>query len=234
MKLTPKHSSCQDCSKEQAHIFQHLTEDELFLLDQQKHCNLYKKGDTIYHEGNRIGGCYCINKGVIKIYKTGLEGKNQIIGFAKSGDIIGYRSVLSNEAACTTTKVIEDSAVCFIPSDLLFQFVQNNSVFALNLLKITCRELEYANAYITDIAQKSVRERLAEMLLKLQDEFGESNDGYLQISLTRQEFANIIGTATETVIRLFSEFKNDNLIELNMKKIKLLDVNKLRRIANDM
>ena len=234
MKTNEKQNICVDCAVNDSNIFKYLTDSEKETLDKQKHCNIYRKGDIIYHEKNRISGCYCVVSGIIKIYKTGIDGKEQIIDFAKKGNIIGFRSVLSNEPACTSTKVIEDCAVCFIPSSLIFQFIQNNPSFSLNLLKLICKELETANSYITDIAQKTVRERLAEILLKLNREFGVNSDGFIQINLSREELANMVGTATESVIRLLSEFRNEKLIELQTKKIKLLEVQKLKALAKSI
>jgi CRP-like cAMP-binding protein len=100
------------------------------------------------------------------------------------------------------------------------------------MLQIVCRELREANDYITDIAQKTVRERLAEVLLLLKENFDLDNQNTLQISLTREELANMVGTATESVIRLLSEFKQDKMIELQGRKIKFLDIPSLRRVAN--
>jgi CRP-like cAMP-binding protein len=165
------------------------------------------------------------------VFKTGLDGKEQIIRFARPGDIIAYRSVLSNEVACTSAKAIEDCQVCFIPSEILITFVKSNSTYAHELLKLACHELGEANSFITDIAQKTVRERLAEILLLLVNDFGLDNQNYLQISLTREELANIVGTATESVIRLLSEFKTDKLVELNGRKIKILNTKGLEKIS---
>ncbi|MFN8210865.1 MAG: Crp/Fnr family transcriptional regulator [Bacteroidales bacterium] len=223
---------CEKCALETNSIFKHLSRDESEKLNYDKDFRLYKKGDILYHEGNRISGFYCINSGVIKVYKTGLDGKEQIIRFAKPGDIIAYRSVLSSEPACTTSKVIEDCQVCFIPSEVLISFIKTNPNFSLELMKLTCHELGEANSYITDIAQKTVRERLAEVLLKLVEDFGLDNQKFLNISLTREELANIVGTATESVIRLLSEFKSDNLVELSGRKIKILNIKGLEKISN--
>ena len=99
-------------------------------------------------------------------------------------------------------------------------------------MKLTCKELGEANAYITDIAQKTVKERLAEILIHLDSEFGTDDFGILNISLTREEMSNIVGTATESIIRLLSEFKNNGTIELNGRKIKILDKPGLKYIAN--
>lgn len=223
---------CDKCALETGSIFKHLTPDEVEMINFQKDFRQYRRGDILYHEGNRISGFYCIHSGIIKVYKTGFDGKEQIIRFAKTGEIIAYRSVLSNEVACTSAKVIEDCKVCFIPSEILVSFIKTNPTYALELMKLACHELGEANSFITDIAQKTVRERLAEILLLLVHDFGLDSQNYLRISLTREELANIVGTATESVIRLLSEFKTDRLVELNGRKIKILDKKGLEKISN--
>ncbi|HUU99604.1 MAG TPA: Crp/Fnr family transcriptional regulator [Bacteroidales bacterium] len=223
---------CEKCALETGSIFKHLTREETDIINFEKDFRQYKRGDILYQEGNRISGFYCINSGIIKVYKTGFDGKEQIIRFAKSGDIIAYRSVLSNEVACTSAKVIEDCQVCFISSEILTSLIKTNPAFALELIKLACHELGEANSFITDIAQKTVRERVAEILLLLADDFGLDEQNFLRISLTRQELANIVGTATESVIRLLSEFKSDKLVELNGRKIKLINLKGLEKISN--
>jgi len=223
---------CDSCSLETGSIFKYLTPDEVEALNFEKDFRHYKRGDILYQEGNRISGFFCVHSGIIKVFKTGFDGKEQIIRFAKKGDIIAYRSVLSNELACTSAKVIEDCQVCFIPSEILISFIKTNPSYALELLKLACHELGEANSFITDIAQKTVRERLAEVLLFLVNDFGLDNDSFLNISLTREELANIVGTATESVIRLLSEFKSDKLVELNGRKIKILNTKGLEKISN--
>jgi CRP-like cAMP-binding protein len=225
--------SCDDgCLARSDSIFKHLSKEELDLVTFEKTVEQFKRGSVIYRESSRINGCYCIQKGIVKVFKTGIDGKEQIIRFAQAGDIIGFRSVLSSELACTTAEVLDDAYTCYIPSETLVYLVKNNGNFSMELMQITCKELGEANAYITDIAQKTVRERLAEILIHLKKDFGLDDNKVLQISLTREELANIVGTATESVIRLLSEFKQDQLIELNGRKIKILDEPGLIRIGN--
>ena len=223
---------CDKCSLESGSLFKYLTPDQLNSLNFSKDFRKYMRGDILYKEGNRISGFFCINSGIIKVFKTGFDGKEQIIRFAKKGDIIAYRSVLSNELACTSAKVIEECFVCFIPSEILISFIKTNPNYALELMKLACHELGEANSFITDIAQKTVRERLAEILLLLVNDFGLDNQNFLNISLTREELANIVGTATESVIRLLSEFKSDKLVELNGRKIKIINTKGLEKISN--
>jgi CRP-like cAMP-binding protein len=223
---------CDKCSLENGSLFRYLTREEFDMINFEKEFRQFKRGDILYSEGSRISGFYCIHSGIIKVFKTGLDGKEQIIRFAKPGDIIAYRSVLSNEVACTSASVIEDSQVCFIPSEILISLVKSNSAYALEILKLACHELGEANSFITDIAQKTVRERLAEILLLLLNDFGLDDQNYLQISLTREELANIVGTATESVIRLLSEFKTDKFVELNGRRIRIMNKKGLEKISN--
>ena len=232
MKHYPPIDCRENCLNRSHLLFKHLSEEELLWVEEEKTGEFHKRGSVLYHEGNRINGFYCINSGIIKIYKTGIDGKEQIIRFAKPGEIIGFRSVLAKELACTSAEVIADAQTCYLPSELLVKLIKTNGDFSLELMQLTCRELGEANAYITDIAQKTVRERLAEILVHLKDEFGMNDDNILQISLTREELANIVGTATESVIRLLSEFKQDKLIDLNGRSIKLIDVPQLVKIGN--
>jgi len=96
----------EDVSLAGFRFFQSLTEDEMKSLNNEKICSTYKKGVVMYKEGSRLTGFYCITRGIVKIYKTGIDGKEQIIRFAKKGDIIAYRSLLSQESACTSAKTI--------------------------------------------------------------------------------------------------------------------------------
>ena len=232
MRSVIKRPTEQETNLSGFQLFNKLTEEEFTRLNYDKTCSLYKKGTVLYREGSRLTGFFCVTKGIIKIYKTGIDGKEQIIRFAKRGEIIAYRSLLSQELACTTAKVIEEAVLCHIPYQTLLYLIQSNWQFSHHMLQIVCRELREANDYITDIAQKTVRERLAEVLLLLKESFDLDNQNTLQISLTREELANIVGTATESVIRLLSEFKQDNLIELQGRRIKLLNIPGLQRVAN--
>ncbi len=145
---------------------------------------------------------------------------------------MGFRSTVLKERACTTAKVLEDAYISFVHGDLVLNFIKQNGNFAFELLQIACKELGEANDYITDIAQKTVRERLAEVIIHLKKEFNLDKDNYLQISLTREELANMVGTATESVIRLLSEFKQDGYIEIHGRRIKILNEKALIKVAN--
>lgn len=174
-------------------------------------------------EGTRPNGVFCIHSGKAKLHRMGQNGKDQIIRFAKGGDLVGYRSLLSEEPLSATIEAIEDIHACYIPKQVLFGFLETNPKFSLNILRLACHELGEAGKLITDIAQKSVRERLAEVLLMLKSQFGTNETGAIDVSLTREEIANMVGTATESVIRLISEFKSDGLIDVKGRQISIIN-----------
>lgn len=213
-------------------IFESLNESELAILEVNAETKLFSRGEILYEEGHRINGCFFVEKGIVKVFQTGVDGKEQIIRFAKKGDLIGFRSVINQELACSTSKILEESQMLYIPGNHLVELFKESAGFSLALMKMACKELGESNKYITDIAQKTVRERLAEVLLILMDSFDLDEEQNLNISLTREELANMVGTATESVIRLLSEFKTDKLIELNGRKIKLVNIPKLMKIGN--
>lgn len=221
----------EQCYQKLKGTFTNLSTEELQGLLKSDAIRFYRKGELIYAEGARIKGCYFVYSGIIKIYQTGHEGKEQIIKFDQAGDIFGFRSVIRHEPACTSVESHTDSIVCYIPDSLLLNLIRNNSGFAYDMIQIACKELGDSNRYIRDIAQKSVKERLAEILLLIADDFGMENDGSLKLNITREELSNFVGTATETVIRLLSDYKQERIVDSKGRKIKLLNIEKLKTIA---
>lgn len=221
----------EQCYKKLKTTFTNLSGQELKDLLKPDSIRFCKKGELIYPEGARIKGCYFIYNGIIKIYQTGHEGKEQIIKFDQEGDIFGFRSVIRHEPACTSAESHTEAIVCYIPDTVLLNLIRNNSGFAYDMIQIACKELGDSNRYIRDIAQKSVRARLAEILLLIAGDFGTESDGTLNLNITREELSNFVGTATETIIRLLSEFKIDGIVDSKGRKIKLLHIEKLKTIA---
>ena len=228
----PGKKYCEDCKSLKKSIFCELSSKELEDLNFSKSCNYYKKGQIIFFEGNYPDGLYCIREGKIKVFKTGREGKEQIIRLANSGDLLGYRALIAGEKYSASTSTLEDSYICFVRKDAVFELFKKNSSFSLSLIKLMSKDLEEIENRMVNLAQKPVRERLAETLLILKETYGYDNNSFLNISLSREDLANIVGTATETVIRLLADFKEDNLISTQGKKIKILNLKKLIKAGN--
>lgn len=206
------------------------SEERQALLKEQKELSL-SKGEIIIEEGRIPSGVFLINQGAAKLYKVGFTGKEQIIRFLKKGDLIGYRSILSGESFGATVSALEDMNVSFIPERFFIKMLKNNAKMSFEMLTLVSAQLGDAADIITVLAQKTVRERLAEILLTLEEQLGKDDEGFIRVSLTREEMANLIGTATESAIRLISEFKNDDLIQVSGRKIKLLEREKITKLA---
>jgi CRP/FNR family transcriptional regulator len=168
------------------------------------------------------------------VYKTASNGKEQILYLAKQGDFLGYSALLGEENYTNSAMIIENAKICFIPREAFLSSMMKNPEFFKRITKQLCHELGVMEEKLTDASQKSIRERLAFLLLQLANTYGVDGGGYQRIDLllTREELAGMVGTATESVIRLLSEFKKDGLIELEGKKILLKDKKGLARLSD--
>ena len=140
---------------------------------------------------------------------------------------------ISGHINSASAVALEDTQVCFIPKDLFINVLKHDTGLAFEMMKLLSDELHKAELKITHLAQKPIRERLAETLLFIKETYGFEEDGItLNVRLSREEIANLVGTATESAIRLLSEFKKDGMVELDGKKIKILKHKELIRTAN--
>ncbi|MES2774801.1 MAG: Crp/Fnr family transcriptional regulator [Bacteroidota bacterium] len=230
---TFEHINCEDCDKRADSVFCNTHPEMLTEMSDAKSCTVYKKGETIFREGCHPFGVFCIQEGKIKLAMQGEEGKEQILRMAKAGDVMGYRSLLVGERYNASATALEESHVCFIPKENFLKGVKTDANLSFEMMKLLSSQLKEAEVKITHLAQKPVRERLAETLLFLKETYGyEPGTNIISVQLSREEIANLVGTATETGIRLLSEFNKDKVIELTGKKIAILDTKELARIAN--
>ncbi len=225
-------SKCEQCIVRQFSSIKALNKEELLKMADCKTSYTIKKGEHIFEEGEITNGIYCIKDGFCKLSKLSANGKDQIVKLLKPGQLLGQHSMISEEPANLSAVAIEDMEVCFIPKKEIMQFFTQNNDFSMNVIKTICGDLKDADDHMVDMAQKNVKERLAGTLIYLEEMFGTTTDGTLRLQLSREELAGIIGTATESCIRLLSELNKSNLIELVGKRIKIIDKNKLRRLAD--
>lgn len=163
----------------------------------------------------------------MKIFTRGDEGKEQIIHIAKEGEIIGFRAMFSGESYKVSATSLEESNICFISKDDFLNMIDTNPTLRNGIMRELSKELADRAIFITNLAQKSVRERLAFALLILNDVYNGD-----EINLTREDMANFVGTATETLIRLLKDFKEEGLIEIHTRKLEIVDKAKLERVAS--
>ena len=224
-------SKCEQCIVREFSSLKALTKDELLKLSSCKTSHIIKKGEVIFEEGENVNGIFCVKDGVCKLTKLSANGKDHIVKLVTKGELLGQRSMISDEPVNLSAVALEDMQVCFIPKSEVMGYFDKNNQFSMNVMKSICGDLKEADDHMVNLAQKTVKERLAETLLYLNNTFGKNKDNSLKIQLSRDELASIIGTATESCIRLLSDFKKLGLIELTGKKIILKDINALKKLA---
>lgn len=225
--------SCDKCDSAHNSIFCVLNKIELADLSDTKSHIFYKKGQTIFYEGNHPHGLYCIYSGKVKIHKLGHDGKDQILRLAKKANVIGYRALLSDDYYHASATALEDSVICFFPKKDYQNLIVSNPLLSMQILKLLSADLKSAEQKAMNMVQKQVRERIAETLLMLKEFFGlESDNATINTVLTRESIGNIAGTTTETAIRTLSDLCKNKTIDLIGKKIKILNNSELIKIAN--
>ena len=225
-------SKCEQCIVRQFSSLKALGKEELLKMANCKTSYTIKKGEPIFEEGETLKGVFCIKDGVGKLSKLSSNGKDQIVKLVKSGELLGQRSMISEESANLSAIALNDMEVCFIPRKEILGFFDKNNEFSMNVMKTICGDLKEADDHMVSMAQKSVKSRLAETLIYLEDTFGKNDDGSLYLQLSREEIAGLIGTATESCIRLLSDFKKLGYIDLVGKKIIVLKRNELIKLSN--
>lgn len=223
-------SKCEQCVVRELSVLKALNQDELNRITNSKTSYVVKKGQSLFEEGQTLNGIFCIRNGVCKISKLSDNGKNHIVKLITRGDILGERSLVNEEPLNLSATALEDMEVCFIPKPEILELFKSNTDFSLNMLKNVCENLKEADNDLVNMAQKSVKERLAKTLIYLQDKFGINEDKTLKIQLSREELSGIVGTALETCIRLLSELKKEGYIDLIGKKISIKNERELRKM----
>ncbi len=226
LEKSHKHITCSTCSSRNNSLLGSLCSDEIDHVNAHKSCNYFKKQQSLFLEGSFPRGVFCINQGMVKIFQRGDEGKEQIIHIAKSGEMVGFRAMFSEEPYKVAAETLEESNICFIGKDDFLNMMDSNPVLRKGIIKELSKELSDRADFITNMAQKSVRERLAFTMILLMDIYNPE-----PINLSREDLANFVGTATETLIRLLKDFKEEGIIEVHTRKITVLNKEKLFSLA---
>ncbi len=228
-----KENRCENCIVRQLNALKSLNKDQLKRISDSKVYKSIKKGNFIFEEGEKLNGVFCVRDGVSKLSKMSENGKDTIVKIATRGEVLGKRSVITEEKTNLSAIAINDMEMCFIPKAHLLENINNNPQFAKAILLQMAKDLKFADNVIVNIAQKKVKQRLAEALLYLDKNFGIDAEGFIAMTLTREDIANILGTAKETCIRTLMNFKKQDWIITDGKRIKIKDHNTLLKLAEN-
>jgi CRP-like cAMP-binding protein len=213
-------------------VFSDLSDADKETLFNHHSCNRYKKGEIIFKEGNRPTALICLVEGKVKIFKEGVGGREQIVRLAKPGGFIGYRALFAKENYLASAIAIEESIVCSIEKADLYHIMETNNQICLKILQMTASELGLSNTRTVSLTQKHIRGRLAESLLFLIETYGfEDDNSTIKAYLSREDIANLSNMTTSNAIRTLSTFAGEKVISLDGRRIKILNLPKLRKIS---
>lgn len=192
----------------------------------------YKKKQLIYSEGQHPNKLYYIETGKIKIFKTSDGGKELITSLLSAGDFFGHIPLIENAVYEEFAETLEESSIRIIPRKEFEHLLTNNQEVALKVIKLLAGNIAEKEHQLVALAYHSLRKRVADALLTLKRKYAKEDEDLFSISISREDLANIAGTATESLIRTLSDFKNEKLIEIKEGKITILEAKKLTNLLN--
>ena len=226
-KFTANPTSCGICENKNCLINRNLSNFKDSQFINNKNNIKCKKGQQFIIEGAPVNGLFFILKGTVKVFRTGINGREQIVRFAKEGEIIGHRGFGTEEYYSIGAIALEDVVLCYFSKDDLQEALLENPKFAYSMMLFYANELNRSESKVKSISQMTVRERVIDTLLYIYRKFGNLR-GFLNLSLSRKEYADYAGTTEEQVIRIFSTLKKEKLITAQGKKIGITNVQNLK------
>ncbi len=222
---------CIKCIISDDSIFSTLTLPQKEKVIENHICSFYSKNSIIYKEGDNPIGLICLVEGKVKLYKEGVNNKEQIVRLVNENGFIGYRALFAREKYNSTAATLEDSVICTIEKDLVFEIMRENHNFTLEIIRRLATELGFSTTRSVSLTQKHIRGRLADALLFLKKTYGVDDENNINVLLARDDLANLANMTTSNAIRTLSNFVEEGVIKVDGKKIKIVDLAKLRRIS---
>ncbi len=189
------------------------------------------KGHAIYREGEVPKGFICLLEGNAKVVKIGINGRGQIVRMVRPRGILGYRALFAEENYRSTAITLDNSVIAVIDRTVLFEIMRENAELSLHILKLIASELGLANLRTMTLTQKYIRGRLADSLIFLIETYDFAEDGTIDVTLSREDLAQLSSMTASNAIRTLSAFASEGVVELVGKRIKVLDFERLKKIS---
>lgn len=208
------------CGPDHCFLCRHCMPEWREITALRKKTLLIKKGKSLFREGDRVEGIFFIYSGAVKIHAPWAEGREMIIRFARDGEIAGHRG-LGDAVYPVSATALEDTKVCFVSNEFLELSLKANPELMSMLLHFYATELQKAEKRMRDLLYLDVKSRIAGALLELLRTFGVDSEGFLALTLTRQDIAAYAGTSYETVFKYFTELSATGVITTRGKDIRI-------------
>ncbi|HJW16948.1 MAG TPA: response regulator [Flavisolibacter sp.] len=197
-----------------------------------RNTNRYKKKQIIFSEGNRPTRLYYIQKGKVKIIKSNDEGKELVVNLFNEGDFFGYTALLEGNSYKASAVAIEECEIAEIPKEEFEELMNTNPEVTHKFIQLLAKNITEKEKQLLNLAYNSLRKKVADALITLMEKYGRKFQDHYTIDISRENLATIAGTATESLIRTLSDFKNEKLLEILEGHIIILNENKLRKMIN--
>lgn len=217
--------SCLACAKQAKGPFCGLSGEALTGLDRVKSFGTYPRGQILFQAGSRATGVHCLSSGIVKLYRVGAGGKEQILRLAGPGDLLGHRAVLGDRPHDHDAEAMTDVEVCYLPADTLAPLLAAASPLVRSLVQKLVEEAAEVEGRLVERSQLRAETRLTAFLLHLAGK-GEGPVRF-ELPLSRQELADYLGAAPETVIRALAHLSKKRLIRLEGRFVEILDRTRL-------
>lgn len=201
-------------------------------LTKDRHINHYKRKQVIYSEGNHPNKLYYIERGKVKTFKANADGKEFTVGLHGEGEFIGYIAMLEGTTYKETAEAISEAEVAIIPIDEFKGLIESNKEVMHKFIKLLARNVAEKEEQLLGLAYNSLRKRVADALMTLQQKYRKTQTEKFSIQISREDLANIAGTATESLIRTLSDFKSEKLIDIQGGEIVIVNEKKLASLLN--
>lgn len=205
--------------------------DLLQQLAKDRSASRYKKKQLVYAEGNHALRLFYIEKGKVKTFKTNDDGKELVVGLYNEGDFFGYIALLEGTPYKENAEAIEECEIVMIPKEEFEQLISSNRDVMQSFIKLLAKNVTDKEQQLLSIAYNSLRKKVADALIALYSKYKGDNKDYV-IEMSRENLANVAGTAKESLIRTLSDFKDEKLIDIQGGDIIILDEKKLRNLTN--
>ncbi len=202
------------------------------LLSEEREIKNYAKGQMVYKAGGRPSNLFYVVKGKLKLFKINEQGNEFIISILKEGDFFGYNPLLEGAVYTDSVEPLEDVEIKLIPKEDFLSLMFEHNETANQFIRMLTKNISEQEEQLVRLAYNSLRKRVADGVLYLNDKFKSSANGKGEFKISRQNLANVTGASKESVIRMLSDFKEEKLIDIKEAHIIVLKEDKLRKLLN--
>lgn len=203
---------------------------ELENLTKDRKIRRFAKKETIFFEGDEPQSLYFIASGKVKTYKMNDDGKEYTVGLHGKGEFLGYIGLLTATSFEVSASALEDAEICLIPKEDFISLVHRNQDVSMRFIKMLSNNLAEKERQLLELAYNSVRQRVAEALLQLCNKYKGDGSEPFGMSISRNDLASMVGTATESLIRTLSDLKDEGLVSMKGSHIVIEDEKALKRV----